>query len=137
MGVKRVNQGARHKILVFGNPMLKIDSTPLRIMDRLKKEFPKIEFKEFDPNENLEKEGRDLIIIDTVEGIKKVMLITDIDMLQPYKLYSMHDFDLAHSLKILRKLDYIDSIKIFGVPMKIKEDDAFKQLSLLIAATLS
>ena len=40
----------------------------------------------------------------------------------------MHDFDLGYSLKLLKKLGYIDSVKIFGVPMKIKEDEAFKQL---------
>ena len=44
---------------------------PLRLIRRLSREFPKIAFKEFDPNENLEKEGRDLNIIDTVEGIRQ------------------------------------------------------------------
>ena len=73
---KRANQGKRHKILIFGNPLLKEDSLPLRLIDDLRKAYPEIEFREFDPNENLEKEGRNLVIIDTVEGIDRVVTIT-------------------------------------------------------------
>jgi Ni,Fe-hydrogenase maturation factor len=127
----------RPKILVFGNPLLKIDSLPIRIISDLRKKFPEITFKEFDPNENLEKEGRELNIIDTVEGINKATLITDIDSIKTSRLYSMHDFDLGYSLKLLKKLSYIDSVKIFGVPMKISKKEALKQLTDLITSSLS
>ena len=127
----------RPKILVFGNPLLKIDSLPIRIISDLCKKFPEITFKEFDPNENLEKEGRELNIIDTVEGINKATLITDIDSIKTSRLYSMHDFDLGYSLKLLKKLSYIDSVKIFGVPMKISKKEALKQLTDLITSSLS
>ena len=73
---------------------------------------------------------------DTVQGAKKVVLITDIDMIQTSKLYSMHDFDLGYSLKLLKKLGYIDSVRIFGVPMRIGQKDALEQLVTLIGATL-
>lgn len=126
-----------HKILVFGNPLLAQDSIPLKLVDKLKEAFPNIEFKEFDPNENLETEGRHLDIIDSVEGIEKVMLLTDIDSIRTSKVYSMHDFDLGYSLKLLKKLKYIDTVRIFGVPMKISEKEAFKQLVELIGASLS
>ncbi len=113
------------------------DSLPLRLIERLKQEFKDIEFKEFDPNENLEKEGRDLVIIDSVEGIDKVVLITDIDAIKTQKIYTMHDFDLGYSLKLLKKIGMLDSVMIFGVPMKISEDDALKQLKEKISANLS
>lgn len=125
------------KILVFGNPIVERDSLPLKMIPDLRKKFPEITFKEFDPNENLEKEGRDLNIIDTVEGIDRVVLITDIDSIATSRVYSMHDFDLGHSLKILKKLDYIDSVRIFGVPVKIRRKEAVSQLSDLIRASLS
>jgi Ni,Fe-hydrogenase maturation factor len=127
----------RRKILVFGNPMLKQDSIPLLLLGRLKDRFPEFEFKEFDPNENLEREGRDICIVDTVEGIDKAMLITDIDSIKTQKIYSMHDFDLGYTLKLLKKLGYIDSVLIFGVPMKITTDEAFRQLCTLISVNLS
>lgn len=116
--------------------MVSRDSLPLRIITRLAERLPDFDFIEFDPNENLEKEGRELNIIDTVEGAKEVVLITDIDRIQTQKVYSMHDFDLGHSLKILDKLGYIDSVRIFGVPMKISQKDALDQLVALISATL-
>lgn len=125
------------KILVFGNPIVEKDSLPLGIIGELSGKFPGIEFKEYDPNENLEKEGRHLDIIDTVEGIKEAKVITDIDSIITSRLYTMHDFDLGHSLKLLKKLGYIDSVRIFGVPMKISRREAIEQLSRLISATLS
>lgn len=126
----------RYKVLVFGNPILRQDSLPIKIIDKLREKFGWIEFKEFDPNENLEKEGKELNIVDVVEGIDKVVLITDIDSIKTSKVYSMHDFDLGYNLKLLKKLHYIDNVKIFGVPMKIKEKDAIEQLEPLIKATL-
>ena len=117
--------------------MLKQDSLPLKLIDDLRQKFGNMEFKEFDPtSENLEKEGRNLNIIDTVEGIDKVMLITDIDIIKTQKVYSMHDFDLGYNLKLLKKLGYLDSIKIFGVPMDIRKNEALEQLTELISANL-
>jgi len=137
VGVQRVNSGKREKVLVFGNQILETDNMPLRLIGRLRERFPTIDFKEFDPNENLENEGRKLNIIDTVEGIDKVTLITDIDSIQIQRVYSMHDFDLGHALKILKKLNYIDSVKIFGVPMRISESEVLAQLTSLIRSNLS
>ena len=114
------------KILVFGNPLLEFDNLPLKLIPKLQKKFPKIKFSEFDPTEELEKQGKDLIIIDTVEDIKKITIIESIDKISKTKLYSMHDFDLGYNLKILKKLNLIDSIKIIGIPMKISEEDALK-----------
>ncbi len=116
--------------------MVDKDSMPLRLMRSLSREFPQIAFKEFDPNENLEREGRDLNIIDAVEGIDRVTLITDIGMIRTQKAVSMHDFDLGHTLKLLKKLNYIDSVRIFGVPMGISEKEALEQLGSLIRANL-
>ena len=127
----------KNKILVFGNVLLKNDSIPLRLVPKLRESFPKIEFKEFDPNDDLEKEGKTLNIIDSVEGIKKVVLINEIDSLQTQRVFSMHDFDLAHSLKLLKKTGYVDSVNIFGVPMEISEEEALIQIKALIKATLS
>jgi Ni,Fe-hydrogenase maturation factor len=117
------------KILVFGNPLLKQDSLPLKILPKLKQKFPNIEFLEIDPTEDLDKQGENLIILDTVDKIKKITIINSIEKLHANKIYSMHDFDLALNLKLLKKLNIIKSVKIIGIPMKINEDEILKQIS--------
>jgi Ni,Fe-hydrogenase maturation factor len=119
-------------VLVFGNPLLAEDSLPLQFLPELRKNLPDIEFKEIDPTEGLEKQGRDLVIIDSVEGIEEVIEITSIDQLQTTRVFSMHDFDLSYNLKILKKLGMIDSIRIVGIPMQISRETALAQIQLIL-----
>jgi len=122
-------------IYVFGNPLVKEDSLPLRLIDKLRKEFPSLDFKEFDTVEDLELE-KELNIIDTVKGIKKVELIEDVDKIVTDKIYSIHDFDLGYNLKLLKKMKMIDKVRIFGIPMEINENKAFLELGKLISKVL-
>lgn len=114
-------------VYVFGNPLVREDSLPLRLIERLKKEFPSLQFREFDVVEDLEIE-KELNIIDTVKGIKKVELIEDIDKIITDKIYSMHDFDLGYNLKLLKKMKMIEKVRIFGVPADMSEKEALKEL---------
>jgi len=120
------------KILVFGNPLLKQDSLPIKLLPKLKQLYPEIEFKEIDPTEDLENQGRHLTILDTIQDIDKVTIINSIDQLHTNKIYSMHDFDLALNLKLLKKLNIIESVKIIGIPMNISENEVIIQISKLI-----
>jgi hypothetical protein len=79
---------------------------------------------------------RELNIIDTVKGIKKVELIEDIDKIITDKIYSMHDFDLGYNLKLLKKMKMIDSVRIFGIPSGMKEKEAFLELCKVISLHL-
>jgi 8-oxo-dGTP diphosphatase len=115
-------------IYVFGNPLVKRDSLPLKLIDRLRKKFPSLEFREFDTTEDLELEG-ELNIIDTVKGIKKVEIIEDIDKIVSDKIYSTHDFDLGYNLKLWKKMGMIDKARILGVPSSMKDEDALEQLT--------
>ena len=119
-------------IYVFGNPLVKEDSLPLKLIDKLRKKFPLIEFKDFDTVEDMELE-KELNIIDTVKGIKRVELIEDVDKIITDKIYSMHDFDLGYNLKLLKKMKMIDNVRIFGIPMNMKEKEAFEQLCAAIS----
>ncbi len=116
------------KILVFGNPLVKKDSLPLKLIRPLQKKFPNLEFKEFDSIEEIQNEGRILYIIDSVEDIKEVTIITDIDLLNTHSIYSVHDFDLANSLRLLKKLKMIDKVIIFGIPMFINKKKVLIEL---------
>jgi len=124
------------KILVFGNKLLRNDRLPITMIDELQKEFPDIEFQEFDTVEDLHKEGKSLYILDTVEGIEHVITITEIDQLITDKIYSVHDFDLAHNLKLLKKAEMIEKVMIFGIPMAMKKGRALKELKKIIRSTL-
>jgi len=104
------------RILVFGNALVEDDSTPILMLPQLKNTFPEIEFREFDTSEDLEKETGDLVILDTVKGIKKVKIFTDIDSFTDSPRYSLHDFDLLFSLKLLKKMKLVKKVTIIGVP---------------------
>lgn len=106
------------KIYVFGNPLVREDSTPLKLLPQLKLKFPKIEFIVTDPNEDFPPEGeKDLLILDTVKGIKKPMLLdlNDLQSIQSTPI-SPHDYDLMFHLQLLLKLKKIKSAKIIGIP---------------------
>lgn len=118
-------------IYVFGNPLVREDSLPLKLIGMLRKEFPSLEFKEFDTVEDLEFE-KELNIIDSVKGIKKVEIIEDIDKIVTDKIYSMHDFDLGYNLKLWKKMKMIDKVRIYGIPVKIDEKEALDQLCKII-----
>jgi len=125
------------KVLVFGNPLVDADSIALRLMPLLAEKFPEFSFKEFDAAENLENEGRDLIILDSAIGLDGVTLIESLDGLISAKTYSMHDFDLALTLKLLRKMGKIDSVKIIAVPASCPLRKALLGASRLLSSLLS
>jgi Ni,Fe-hydrogenase maturation factor len=126
----------RKTIYIFGNPLLDFDNLPLKLAPKLRKIFPEIDFVIADPNENLNPIDKELAIIDTIEGIEKVVLVEDIEKIQDQKLYSLHDFDLAFNLKLLQKIGKLEKIKIIGVPMKGNEVEILKQLKELLSFSL-
>ena len=116
------------KIHIFGNPLLPFDNLPIKLMPKLEKQFPEIEFVLSDPNENIKPENGKLIIIDTVMGIDRVKILTDIDKIQTEQSCSAHDFDLGFNLKLLKKIGELKEVVIFCVPPNIKIEKAEKQL---------
>ena len=107
------------KIFVFGNPDVKEDSLPVKLMPQLKKEFPNIEFLHLDPNEEWDIPEH-FIAIDTVEGIDDIIVINSLDQLQNTSAVTMHDWDVGKNLKWLQKLGKIKKITIIGVPSQLK-----------------
>jgi len=117
------------EIFIFGNPLVDQDSLPLRIIPKLTERFHGITFIELDPTEDMEKMGRNPIIIDTAFGIEKVKVLTDIDKIEDSPKFSMHDFDLGMNLKIMKKLGKIDSVTIICVPPTLSIGEAVDQVS--------
>ncbi|MEW6721863.1 MAG: hypothetical protein AB1324_01225 [Candidatus Micrarchaeota archaeon] len=125
------------KVLVFGNPLVRKDSISLRILPKLREAFPDVEFKEFDAAENLESEGKDLVILDAAEGIREVSLIEDIGSLSSGKIYSMHDFDLAITLKLLMKLGRLQRVRIIAIPCSFSAAKALAGARRLLSSLSS
>ena len=118
-------------VYVAGNPLVPEDSLPLKLMKRLKKTFPHIEFKELEPTDDMPEE-RNLTIIDTIMGIEKVTILTDIDKIITEKSVSLHDFDLGFNLKLMKKMGKLDNVKIIGVPSEMNEEDVFREVSKVL-----
>ncbi len=123
------------KVYVLGNPLVKEDSLPLRILPTLREKLPEIEFIETDTVEDVE--GKNLKIIDTVLGTKDIQVITDINLLVAEKSCTVHDYDLAMMLKLLKKVGKIESVKIFGIPKGMNKDKAVNTLIILLKANIS
>ena len=123
------------KIFVVGNRLLKQDSLPLRIMEKLSKMLPEVEFLEFDPTENFPEE-KEMVILDTVVGLKKAELIENIDSFSLSKAYSLHDFDLGTNLKLMKKAGLLKKVRIIGVPPSLSEKAAVKQVFEKIKSSL-
>ncbi|MFH1521245.1 MAG: hypothetical protein ABID61_06370 [Candidatus Micrarchaeota archaeon] len=125
------------RVLVFGNYLVKEDSLALKLIKSLSKKFPDVEFKEFDSAENLESEGRNLIILDVAKGIENVTLLDGLNDLETTHAYSMHDFDLSVTLRILKKIKIIDSVNIIAVPVDYNEKKAFDGVVRVLSTLLS
>ncbi|VVB98496.1 Uncharacterised protein [uncultured archaeon] len=111
---------------------------PLELLPDLRRAFPETEFVEFDAAEDLEAEVRDggLALIDAVKGLDRVRLITDVDAIAQSKTYTMHDFDLGMTLKLMKKMGMLKRVLIFGVPVGYAKGKAMKELSELLRASL-
>ena len=120
------------KIYVCGNPLVEEDSLPIRILPKLRKQHPSIKFVEFDPTEDLPREP-ELIFIDTVINAKEIMLIDDIDRFVQTKALSLHDFDLGLNLKLAKKMGWLKSVKILGVPPAMDDKETVEKISKLIS----
>jgi len=108
------------RIYVFGNELLKEDSLPMKLLPELKKEFSQIDFIIADPNENFPPKGeKNLIILDTVKGIKEPLLLTYKNLEEIKKTpISPHDYDLLFHLQLMMKMGKIMSVKIIGFPQE-------------------
>ena len=120
------------KILFFGNALVERDSLVLRIVGKLKEKFPEIDFEEADgselPNEEV------LNILDVAEGIEDVVILDDVDRLKTGRIFSMHDFDLAQNLKLMKKFGIVKKANIIAVPSGMGEKEAVEKTSKAIAS---
>jgi glycine cleavage system regulatory protein len=120
-------------IFIAGNTLVDEDSMPLKLMPLLQKEFPQIDFIEFDPTENFPEQNEEFCLIDTIKGISKPRIFTDIDEFINKKRVSLHDFDIAWEMKLMKKTGKLKEILIIGVPMEMDIYKIFNEIKALIS----
>ena len=118
-------------IFLFGNSELAMDSLPLKIAPRLRHEFPSISFEVKDPNEEWDV-PEELVVVDTVVGIKEVKIFDDLNEFAGSPQMTMHDFDALANLKYLKKLGKLKKVTIIGVPTAMNEEQAIKSVCEMI-----
>jgi len=102
----------------------------------LRKACPGIEFREFDAAEDLENEGEELVILDTIQGIEKVMVFSDLDHFSDSPRFSVHDFDLLSYLKLLKKAGAVKKVTIIGIPAEKGESETFRETIRVLGGVL-
>lgn len=113
------------KVYVFGNEDLSTDNAAIKFAGKMRDKLKGVEFIRINVNEDLPFDNKeDVVILDTVMGIKQVTLINDEDLskLVLSKSISAHDYDLAFQIKYLRKLGKLGKVTIVGIPMNSKVD---------------
>lgn len=122
----------KNKVSVFGNPLVQMDSLPLKILPQLKKRFSEIKFVIEDPTETLNPPQGEWWILDSAEGIDEVTVLDDLSKLDFSNRVSVHDYDLSFDLKLLLKLGKLKKFKIIAVPMNMNEKEAIEKVSEII-----
>ncbi|MBR9676695.1 hypothetical protein GOV04_00965 [Candidatus Woesearchaeota archaeon] len=124
------------KVLVFGNPYIKIDSLAIKVAKKLQKEnMSSLDFVFCDnPSQILEHADKELIILDVAKGVKKVIGLRDPDRLVQDNVISLHDFDLNYFLKLLKQLDKLEKILIIAIPLEYETKKAVEETKILLEA---
>jgi hypothetical protein len=114
-------------VFIFGNPDLKMDSLPIKILPQLRRMFPEISFEVKDPNEEWDV-PEELTVIDTVLDLKEVTVFDNLDQFIGAPQMTMHDFDALANLRYLKKLGKLKRVKIIGVPAEISPKKALESV---------
>ena len=112
-------------VLCFGNPDIKEDSLALELANELVIEgytFIKCTRAEL----LLEYKNKNIIILDVVKNLKDVREVS-VENIAAEKLFTTHDFDLGHFLKLMKALKLVKNVRIIGIPQsgdreKIKDE---------------
>ena len=113
------------KVYVFGNPDALEDRKAVEVAERLEGAIEDVSFHFVEPNEDVPFADEErVVILDTVQGIRGVVLIPDgeIDGFVLSPRGSVHDFDLALQLRYLKKIGRLGQVCVIGLPQEGEVD---------------
>jgi hypothetical protein len=98
------------------------------ILASLRKSFPEIGFRKCKANENIEDEGRRIVLLDTIPGIRKTILIDSLD-----SGWLRGGVSRAVSLmRIMRDVGALESARVIAVPEGHDPARAIAEISLIL-----
>lgn len=103
------------KLLVFGNPAIPADNLAVKVGKALEKEGIGVLHLE-DPLGLLALNLDDYLILDVAERIAEPRILTNLDNLNLGRLCSLHDFDMAYFLKLMKATGKLDRVRILALP---------------------
>ena len=104
----------KKRMFVFGNDYLRFDSFAREVAHELQN-IIEIVFSNT-PEDLIEVESNEILILDVVKNIDKPIVITDIAQLKTNNLTSLHDLDVAYVLTLMKELGINKKVLIVGVP---------------------
>ena len=120
-------------IYCVGNPDVPEDALAIELANGFQKEgVPGFRFEVLKHPEILINTLGDILILDVVKGITNVTLINDISRLKKRNITTLHDFDLGALLQIMKEAGTLKSVRIIGIPMGMKKDQAKKEVISLL-----
>ncbi len=111
------------KLLLFGNPAIPSDSLAIKVGKALEKEGYETLHLE-DPLGLLDLDLSEYLILDVALGLSEPRIVDDPDKLLLGRLCSLHDFDMAYFLKLLKATGKIEKVRILALPEGLAVDDA-------------
>ena len=125
------------KILVFGNPYLEEDNLAVKVANSLAlqglKGFELVHCSK--PDELLNYDLNEAVILDVAQGIEKVELFNDLGGLEFSVIFSLHDFDLGFFLKLLKETGKIKNVRMIGIPQGYDEKKAVDEVKAIVSKT--
>lgn len=122
-------------VLVVGNPLLVQDNLPLRLMPKLRAARPDLSFEPFEPTRQDIPHNQELVLLDSVQGLKKVRVLKDVSRVQPSeRAFSLHDYDLGAQLVLMEKFGMLGKTIIIGVPQSGDEKKIAEAVVVELAA---
>jgi Ni,Fe-hydrogenase maturation factor len=113
------------KVYVFGNEHVTEDRRAIEAAREMEGAIEGVSFVFVGTNEDVPfVNERRVVILDTVQGIQDVELISGdrIDELTLSPRTSVHDFDLGLQLRYLKKLNKLGEVIIIGIPQEGEVD---------------
>ncbi|MBU1201595.1 MAG: hypothetical protein KJ583_06815 [Nanoarchaeota archaeon] len=117
------------RVLVFGNPYLKYDSLAVEIAKEL--QLQGVEFVMCDSPEQIMQEKFDYIM-DVVEGINEIKVFDNLKLLNPHRMFSLHDFDVTFFLGLMERLGKLNKVSIIGIPTNYDKEKAKKKVKAIL-----
>ncbi len=112
-------------VYVFGNEYLEEDKAAVTVAQMLN-DVKIVHCRT--PDDLLDAEDKEITILDTVKGIDKPTLITDIKQLKTKNIISLHDFDVGYFLNMMNELGMAKKIKIIGIPANSEHAEMAKEV---------